>query len=1202
MTPQEARQHYLQFWYLLRSLNEPFWSRVEKSKIINDIKAAVATDPNLSGLNPTEPNFLEELTDQLTELLIAREEIPERNIPSREILELAKKQRSPLTFINARERKPLLLSESVYQIMKYHGLIDANGYALIDSVRKNRPDLIKGAEDNLGRLLAHQRVRRNLSWQIYLRLENNRVPISLFLHEFQGDNEMLGIINQVAAETVTALSQGRTLNPGRIVRLLDLHLQQSSLFQTLNPAQQARLISETQTALQTAIQAYTTLPPEDGVTITQKGTNFEIQVLPHGDPAGKYDLYSLPRQPKGIAQRVHQELGLPIVSQGTENLENFISSFSQDPVGGTFHYFYYSGVNLLLPEPLKKFYWRRKKWQKKWKQWYGPTTSSEYQRQALEQLGLKAIKYVGKQAGIVTKEDHWLPMAVLGWAGEKTVTGIGEGLAFLVGKISKKTGWRVSKRIGKNRRREENLATGIAGLALDVVLLAPKLLLWFTGKLPFVKAFKGWFAQRWFGFRFALETRFPLLKYLRLGKYTLGSLIRALPHGLISGGLTSVLFPNLPAAPWIVGASDTLFWFWRYLANNEQFLSWAQGSHTTGLGKFIGKLFPQWHGYVHIPIKGPLVGYGISVLLGLPPAGQFILTAAGGGLEYLYYVGIKPRIPAFIARWITGPISRFLGAIFTGLPGGIALPQILIGLGVSPLTAYLVGIPTGIAGFWALLKFLLPALGPYSFFGWLGMGGGTLLAAKLGLGPFWSGVFQIVGYLGGSGGVYLFWSWVTGHGTYIFLSSFFSILAQTIWGSITAALTGISAAAVFSFLSAIALVLAFVGIIIIIVTGVFQITPKEIAFRRGLQDPQLPIDKVLTNVEKNTEGILSLGYKITFSYKPNVTAIPGPLTDIKVEDRFEEIPPATGQFAFGTAIGGVFNNLSQVDINPAPSVIEPCLPSAIFGSSLVWEQSDCQPLQIGPNQTQTISLQLVFREPWSASSSTFSQDKLCNALIMTAKTPDNQTLTSSLPRLCIDRDTGEVLPAAEDAVALAQQIVNVLQNCRDNGGRGELITTFDQSSLEDAVACLEKDNIPPQAINEFIRSVSMYGTLQCVGLPMMAEAATGGFLPGLSRSLAIGSAEEYWYRREELTGYSAIGSNNYNNIAPGDIMIWSNSLGGHFAMVIDVIHDPDGTIRRINIVEASSPQAGVVNARPIAVTDAGIDAPPGTLLGWLRRE
>lgn len=1020
-----TQQHYLHLWHLLKSLEELFWDEEEKKKIKDWLKEVAATDSNLQPIDIEAPDFLDELVLKLQAIILARPELPPANLPPKEVFQryeeylkeinVAKKENQPPLIFFA-ERRPLALSDKIYWSLKKQQLVDTDGNPTLEGKDLK---LVVDTEKEIGQLLTQNRAQIALKRQLVLSLDFD-APYSLFRREFLGDGEIPGIADQIAEEFINARAKGQDFKLERIPFLVNLYLEDSPQFKSLYPAHQERLQETASQTIASIIQRFRFPGIMDRVVITQEGEDFDLTVIPGGEPENKYSLYSTPsQQPKTIRQRIKRELNLPEAVAATEGMQKFIGHFSKDPLSAILHYPLYRAVSL-APQPIKNLYFGKTGWQETWnkvKLAYNVSISPDYQRQFLQDLLWRGAKAALKPFGIVGREGQWVPMAVIGWGGNKLVTGIGEGLANVASKIplvGKFLSERFSRRLGKKRKRKENLGAAVAGLILDFVFGAigviPKAAWKLLNRLPIIQKFKGFLANQYF----SLEARFGFLRTIRIGVGLGKSFLKGIfSLNTVAGGAWGYVLSG--GNPWLTGLGGlggALYQTWLNIAKNQSLLDLLEapsGNVVDKIFKALGKpgVKLAQYGWLRIPLKGGFLSY-LLWKLGAPTWAIPIPTV----LDWLWQakswwgpktINLLSKIPGVgrIINIFSSILSRFgiIGRFFGFLGQVIFNPGILIGyqlavlFGASTLQAILAGLAGGFA-FWGGITLFFGTTSPFMLTGWIGYFAGGWLAQLFGL----TGLPALGLQIGTTGlSVYLTYLGVETIGAWV-TSSVAAGLNAALAGT-TAAAAGISASAVFAFAAAIILIVGVTIITIFTVASAFQVFQYERAFRRGLVNPRLPITKQFVNAEKNASGqVIALNYEITYSYQPSSLDPSGPLKNIQIEDRFEEIEK----------IGFVFANLLLE--NPAPSSFSPCNPFIGTGltKSLVWRQAECPQLEIYPNETKTIEIHLVFREPWSDSATIFEirniGKKLCNTLAVTGITADGQELISSLPSICVNRE------------------------------------------------------------------------------------------------------------------------------------------------------------------------------------------------------
>lgn len=794
------RQHYLELWQLAQALKEGWLEGSKTTEAEQLLKDAAANDPTLSSLNITSSKFLNDLISRLEPLILAQPEIPVGNLPAKNDLKEWEKQRQkylealyqtqkgmPVIFRDYRQRFANIPQGETYLILKKHGLVDSDGnYNFAD------PMLIESARQEIGRRLTYHRYYNTLRETITRQLEDQKLPLSLLYREFFGKEGVSGIIDKYTEEIAQAnyetlfnrleANLGGPINflaPGfqaaldraikdthndsltprfqgwlslRAQEITDRYLADSPKFRYLPPDKQNELKSRFLAGLTGSAQK-TDVPTEiDQVEI--EPADQEI-ILNHStafygesrQSRASYHSYTY----NSLAKKVQREFGLSETERSTYNISSFMKSFADDPLKASFDYPYYALIGL-LPKPLKNLYWKNKKWQKNFNLWFGATTSPEGQRKALEKLGWTAIKAVGKQFGVVSQNGQWLHMSALGWLGDKAVTGVGEGLAWLpdrLGRPGKAIGKILHRRLGKKRKREDNLLTNLIGVVWDLAVTAitflPKLAWWAINKIPGVRLIRTNIARGWSNLRYALETHYPFFKWLRIGKGIAGSIFKAASHGLVTGGLAYVVSGGSPGWAICLGGLDWFYHIFRNLNKIPEINIWARGAHGNIFSGIFGKIISSRWAY--LPIKGPLIAWLITddilPLLGiyLPLWAKILSVIGAAGIEYGSAVGW---------RWLT--LTKF-GKFFSGIPAkifgifGKIIGRIFFALPFLPLVwNLLTGVAAGPAlaqwwaagwGKWALFNVVVSGLIPFvaNFLtGWItGMGFSAWLASIGGL-------------------------------------------------------------------------------------------------------------------------------------------------------------------------------------------------------------------------------------------------------------------------------------------------------------------------------------------------------------------------------------------------------------------------------------------------------------------------------------
>ena len=1206
---QKTLRHYFQVWSLLESLKEPFWSAEEKENIKQTLKDITAADVNLQEIDIASPDFLDKLKIKLQALLTSQPEAPTPNLPPpgifqdyeaylQQLSQKEKETRSPIVFL--KDRKPLVLSEKIYQILKGGQLADEEGETNLDQAPE---DIRAQAEKKIGELLTYQRWRSYLRQKITFSLEGN-VPLTLFSKEFFGVGEIgeiPGIIDQTSEELITAIKEGKDFDYQKIPQLVKTYIEASPKFALLSPARQQEIQQKTGRIVATEIQKFQLHYPKqsDRVVIGQKGEDFYLTVIPPQEE--KYSISSAPIQPKTIAERIQRESNLPSTIQSTENIQRFIRSFAEDPIKAVFEYPYYSFINL-LPGPIKKSYWNKKKMEKNWKLWYGISISPDAQRQALQDLGWRAIKACLKPSGLVNENGQWVWMSAIGWLGEKAVTGIGELFANLsekLGKPGKAFGKILHRRVGKERKREESLLTGFLGVILDTTtrllgFLFKKIIWDLIKNLPIVKKI----GELWVNFRCLLESKLPFLKYLRIGGSIIGSLIRAAPHGLISGGLGYLASGGNIGWTITAGASDWIFHFLKNLGGIPEVSLWIKSSHTTVVGRLLaGAISNQWF---YLPVKGAAFSFiftdTILPALGvnLPTWARWLVRFGITGTEYIWKAGIQPflklNLPPFIAEWITGPLGFLFNLFLSGLPASFVLPQILVALGVNPFLAYFLGIFGGPLGLGLFLK--LTGLLPYSIFSWPGMWLTGWLAGKLGITGLGAGLMQLVGILTGP----ILGKWIIT----ALLSGIWSALGLPALGAgvggfgIGAAATGISASAVLATGGTILLVAGLTFLTIIIVSGAFNPRIQEI-----LAPPTSECfapTKTVEILDKNTHQPKAraepgdiLRYTISFGAKKDE------IKNVVLKDEFREAEsftsPIPGQSWIKTYVDpGTFRVIQEPIHHAGPSRVTEQRSSGSVGYQEFWQRVVWEKFSVTPSspniiyeikisdkyQGGTILNQILLNGDWA---------EIIEEEYTDPVTGENKIKQIEKKAKCQVATTAYVNSGTKEAAELAVAIINELKKY----GIGYVNRNNLSSQVE---PCLSKIGIPPVVIEQFRRSVNnpeFNGNLQCVGFINALEAATGGTLQNVS----LPNARSYWktiegYQRKYRT------AENKNDLRTGDILIWTNNKDGHVAIVVQPVFDFQGQLAKIIIAEAIG-STGEIRLREITYDNPG-------LAGWQRRK
>lgn len=1251
---QKLHEHYLQLWQLVESLRKNWWDNTEEARIKQLLKDAAVHDPNLSGLNPTDPDFFEDLSLKLSSLVISKPEIPSSNMPSpdslkqwdaqkKEHLDELKKRKDdiPLVFLNQKGRLANIPQEETYLILKKHGLVDSEGNFNLN----NTPSLIK-AQEEIGLKIAYYHHLEQVKEAIVANFEDNRSPVTLFSKQTLGDDasglvdaatrkiaenansELLTIIgNNLSGQPIslattglikvldqaasslktTAITKGFISQP-EAMRLAKTFLTTDSRFQLLESGnQQLALDRFTQAIVSAGANPHITPKQFYDIVIKKEGEGVLLKLTPveaFAGPDKEYQIRSACTQTKTVGERIktkiQKELNSADTYASTKQITSFIKDFCDDPIRAVLYY-PVLGTLSLIPEPFKGN--RYANFKKKWLGRYALTVNPDAQRKYVEDLfkkiGKGVIKETLKHAGLVTQNGQFTPLAALGWVGNKLVTGIGESLGGIfshIPLIGKTLGNIFRRRLGKGRKKDERLITNILGTLLDLsivtALVGPKISWWLINKIPGVKNLRISIAKKWINFRFGVETRFPFLKYARLSGGIAKALVRSLPRGLITTGIGWVATGN-PAIAITGGSADFLFIFLKNLGKISEIANWAIGPHTTIPGRFFGwAMSSRW---AYFPVRGPFVSWLIvdKILPGyfginLPLWLKIVTTIGSGGLEYGIATGIRPLLPSFISRFITGPLGKFFGFLGKLInPGAFLGGSAAVLAGLNPLQIILAGAGSGLA-YLGLLKLLFGFTSPFLLTGWLGYLGGGLLANVLGL----TGWYAL--------GLQIFTTALSLWLTHIGVQALASWVASSVSAGLNAALAGTSAAAtgttaavattVATVLLVITLVISFVYIVWITSSAFFE----GAGLRKGLVSSYIPITKSYPAPEKDASGnIIALNYTITYGYKPTTDLPTGPLTDIQIRDFFEEPKH------LGVHFQEFFSMRFELGNRGPFSTFTPCAPLR-YDNMLLWYKADsltglppevspsiretCPEIgPVNPNETKTITMKLLLKKPLNQLLG--PKETLCNRLGVSGEVPSKGRQTSSFTLICIDAE-GKVVttPAAE----LALKIIRELQKCG--------ITNMDTTNIDEAQKCLVAANISQVAIDIMIQSMTVlkFPSVQCLSFIEAVEAATGGKL----QTYGLGTAKLYW---TSLLNYQQIDVGDYNNIAVGDILVWTTGVAGHVAIVTQSYYDSGKQLVKIEIAEnLGTTTQGQMNIREIPVTGTGIDSPG--LAGWQRRK
>ncbi|PIU02394.1 hypothetical protein COT66_00450, partial [Candidatus Shapirobacteria bacterium CG09_land_8_20_14_0_10_49_15] len=657
------RQHYLQLWELADSLERDWWQEQEKASLRQTLRDAVATDANLASIvDITASNFLEQLTNRLQVLAVSQPEISQSNLPPAETLKQIQQtqnhlfhlpQETNFTFHHGKKGGPNVTDTELQTILTKHGLIYTNGKF---AATINETDRRAAAQEISQKSTAHFH-RQQLEKEITSLFEG-QAPANLFAREFFGTPEGVPGVASFLAEKISqksadylgqrisahqhghfdplAPNSQKALN--RAVEETRDHIAANRLFTSQEQATIGRQINAMITSspkfrLLTARnqqlvlnRVNETLGQISSVSQTPSQIiSFKVRATKHGRPAltsfqagyreserktKKFE--AIPNRPQNVVSTALRAAGRglnsPEVQLSTRNISRNISDFSRDPFGATLRYPYYSLV-YLLPKPITDLFLPSKdSLRSKVKLIYGVSISPDAQRQLLENFGKNILKSIGSKVGFYTRDFksdyHFAPVAALGWVSDKAFTGLGEGVGWVFGKIpgvGKTLKESISRSVGSKRNRQKSLLTSwMVSLPLALLKLVPGGIWALAKKIPFV-------AKSWANL--SVSTKLSLFKFLRIGKGVLGSLSKALPHGLISGGLGYLATGN-PLAGGGLGLTDLTFHFLRNLGQVTEIGNWAVGAHTTIFGKAFG--FAISNRWFYLPIKGSLAGLLVS--------------------------------------------------------------------------------------------------------------------------------------------------------------------------------------------------------------------------------------------------------------------------------------------------------------------------------------------------------------------------------------------------------------------------------------------------------------------------------------------------------------------------------------------------------------------------------------------------------------
>ncbi len=478
--------------------------------------------------------------------------------------------------------------------------------------------------------------------------------------------------------------------------------------------------------------------------------------------------------------------------------------------------------------------------------------------------------------------------------------------------------------------------------------------------------------------------------------------------GGIGGYLVGAYFGQPLLGTVLGGASGWTYQFYVNITKNPQLLADIRAGPRAA--RIIGRpaLEMAKRPYLRIPFKGAVFGYLVG---GWPGA------IVGAGLEYLWLTKgwwgriifnfLQGKIPG-LARLVSlfkkfGFLKhiRFLNA---GLFWGGWLGYVLGGIPGA--------IAGGLAGWgaWNILRMIMGEGFAKTFFaralsfGPAGITGGILgelLAVHLGLPPMGQFVFT----LGGQAIFNLLFS-----KAFAALGSWISTSALP---AVSSFLTGTVFGLTVSTIFAIALTTVATGWSIYLLASAFFVEQK-IAAR--LTSPHLPIEKSVIPLDASGqevgpgEDIFGLYYSLTFRYEPppETTAM---LDNIRVVDRFENLPiymPLTKLF-----------DIDASSISPPPPGCEYVLSGPLgtpqdLPTAFGWFQNPsaensqvCPWLgPLSPGESRNITMFLALKDP-PLSNFLRGDELLCNTLFVAGDIQGGESLSSSMPAVCIDAQ-GEI--------------------------------------------------------------------------------------------------------------------------------------------------------------------------------------------------
>jgi len=1198
----KLRQHYFHLWELTSSLKKNWWYEKEKRALNQFLRDAVARDLILSDkIDIQADDFLGQLETELQTLISNAPDLPEASLPPRAVIKdtqeylqkLAQTEREiPFVFQDKPKKSAAVDHAAICLLLKKHGLIDRNG-EFASSIPEQK---LKAAQKELSQHFTQQRYQQAFQKSFRLFLQNN-LPFGLLKKEFDGDYGSTGIINSLSREyaqtatlflyekiehhlggefnffasdfqqalnraleeTQSKILAGELFPPQKLKRIttqINIALQNSPNFFQLAPQQQKQITDKISLAI--AKTTETTGGPKTVENIEVKtkdqDQDFELQIT-----TAAYQKSTRPRRslkavvtsPKNrataIIKTIQSELKSPETQDVTIAASRFVQDFSRDPLGAGFRYIGYSLAYSFLPRPITNLLFpSRDSLRSKIKLWYGVSINPYAQRQFMERVAKNTLKTLGKKIGFYTRDYkgdyHFILTTALGWTGDRLVTGIGEKLGQLADKLKLPSlGNAFRKSIGRNRNRKKSLFSQLFfSLPLALLKLIPKSFWFVFKKLPVVNKFSSFISKKWVHFRYLLESKLPIFKYLRIGKGAIGGLLRALPHGALSGALGYIASGGNPGWAIGLGGSDFVFHFLKNLGKIPEIAVWAGGGHHTFFGKGLAGIISSK--YFYIPFKLPLItevfttvvlpAYGINVPLWAKWLGRIGSAAAEYGLVTKVKPWLALKIPPVISR-IFGAIGKFFSKGFFGGLLGFQLATFFgLPLWAKPLS-FLVG-----TGAWYTLARFIPRLFNTNILGIIGHIGGQLLVFKLGLTglpaillPF--GFNIALTFLGRLGWQAL-GKWFATSGLNALLSS------------VAATGAAISTGAIVSMIIAFLVLIAGTILVIFIFSSAFV---EQKALSSGVISPYLPINKVLTSTEKNeAEAITALNYTLTYGLTTNA---PGNLKDIQIRDRFKQsgrsklyVFELTGHLWFDYD----FTKPSEIEA----SSFNIC-PPRIVGNYFLWfskhapefpsDPPTCPekiaPLQ--PGREKTITMRLALKKPLDKILK--SGQLLCNEFGISGKIADEKHFSSL--SICINRQ-GEMVSGFGQAVAprdpqnathLAEKAIYTLNQCG--------IGYVQKNNWRQVENCLQDSQLKNKQliIDQFHYSVFEVGPgLHCVGFVRGVMSALGKD-PGGNRD-----AKDY-LNPPPPDGYDII--LNMEDITQKDLVINRGSTYGHIGITIE---------------------------------------------------